>query len=47
MSKKLGKNTKGLIWMNKELLAKFKHKKEAYRRWKQGQVMWVEYRDIV
>ncbi|KAK4807184.1 hypothetical protein QYF61_024304 [Mycteria americana] len=33
--------------MNKELLAKLKHKKEAYRGWKQGQVAWEEYREIV
>ncbi|KAK4810544.1 hypothetical protein QYF61_004507 [Mycteria americana] len=33
--------------MNKELLAKLKHKKEAYRGWKQGQVTWEQYRDIV
>ncbi|PKU32102.1 hypothetical protein llap_17594 [Limosa lapponica baueri] len=33
--------------MNKELLDKFKSKKEAYRGWKQGQVDWVEYRETV
>ncbi|GAB0189782.1 mitochondrial enolase superfamily member 1 [Grus japonensis] len=33
--------------MNKELLDKLKHKKEAYRGWKQGQVAWEEYREIV
>jgi len=33
--------------MNKELLDKLKHKKEAYRWWKQGQVAWEEYREIV
>ncbi|PKU28841.1 rna-directed dna polymerase from mobile element jockey-like [Limosa lapponica baueri] len=33
--------------MNKELLAELKQKKEAYRGWKQGQVTWEEYRDIV
>ncbi|GAB0176419.1 mitochondrial enolase superfamily member 1 [Grus japonensis] len=33
--------------MNKELWVKFKHKKEAYREWKQGQVAWEEYREIV
>ncbi|GAB0207101.1 mitochondrial enolase superfamily member 1 [Grus japonensis] len=31
--------------MNKELLDK--HKKEAYRVWKQGQVAWEEYRETV
>ncbi|GAB0208687.1 mitochondrial enolase superfamily member 1 [Grus japonensis] len=34
-------------WMNKELLDKLKHKKEAYRGWKQGQVASEEYREIV
>ncbi|GAB0176249.1 mitochondrial enolase superfamily member 1 [Grus japonensis] len=33
--------------MNKELLDKVKHKKEAYREWKQGQVAWEEYRETV
>ena len=33
--------------MNKELLAKLKHKKEAYRGWKQGQAAWEEDREIV
>ncbi|PKU28199.1 hypothetical protein llap_21498 [Limosa lapponica baueri] len=33
--------------MNKELLDKFKSKKEAYRGWKQGRVDWVEYRETV
>ena len=34
-------------WMNKELLDKLRHKKEAYRGWKQGQVAWEEYRETV
>ena len=33
--------------MNKELLDKLKHKKEAYRVWKQGQVACEEYGEIV
>jgi len=33
--------------MNKELLDKLRHKKEAYIGWKQGQVTWEEYREIV
>ncbi|KAK4831874.1 hypothetical protein QYF61_019886 [Mycteria americana] len=33
--------------MNKELSAKLKHKKEAYRGWKQVRVTWKEYRNIV
>ncbi|GAB0185045.1 mitochondrial enolase superfamily member 1 [Grus japonensis] len=33
--------------MNKELLGKVRHKKEAYRGWKQGQVAWEEYKETV
>lgn len=33
--------------MKNELLVKLKHKKEAYRTWKQGQVTREKYRDIV
>ena len=33
--------------MNKVLLDKLKHKKEAYRRWKRGQAAWEEYRENV
>jgi len=33
--------------MNKELLDKLKHKKEAYIGWKKGQVAWEEYREFV
>ncbi|KAM9598579.1 uncharacterized protein ACIBXB_004267 [Morphnus guianensis] len=45
--KKSGKNARRSAWMNKELLDKRKHKKEAYRGWKQGQIAWGEYREIV
>ncbi|GAB0208353.1 mitochondrial enolase superfamily member 1 [Grus japonensis] len=45
--RKSGKNTKRPLWMNKEILAKYNHKKEAYRGWKQGQVAWEEYRETV
>ncbi|GAB0206807.1 hypothetical protein GRJ2_003146300 [Grus japonensis] len=45
--RKSGKNTKKPPWMNKEVLGKVKHKKEAYRGWKQGQVAWEEYRETV
>jgi len=40
-------NARWPAWMNKELLDKLKDKKEAYRGWKQGQVAWNEYREIV
>jgi len=33
--------------MNKLLLDKLRHKKETYIGWKQGQVAWEEYREIV
>ncbi|GAB0188331.1 hypothetical protein GRJ2_001298400 [Grus japonensis] len=45
--RKSGKNTTRPAWMNKELLGKLKHKKEAYRGWKKGQVAWEEYRETV
>ncbi|KAM9590815.1 uncharacterized protein ACIBXB_005869 [Morphnus guianensis] len=45
--RKSDKTTSRPAWMNKELLDKLKHKKEAYRGWKQGQVAWEEYREIV
>jgi len=45
--RKSGRNARRPTWMNKELLAKLKQKKEAYRGWKQGQVAREEYREIV
>ncbi|GAB0188477.1 hypothetical protein GRJ2_001313000 [Grus japonensis] len=42
-----GKKARRPAWMNKELLDKLKHKKEAYRGWKQGQVAWEECRETV
>ncbi|GAB0206448.1 hypothetical protein GRJ2_003110400 [Grus japonensis] len=45
--RKSSTNTKRPPWMNKELLGKVKHKKEACRGWKQGQVAWEEYRETV
>ena len=45
--RKSGKNARRPAWRNKELLDKLKHKKEACRGWKQGQVAWEEYREIV
>ncbi|KFU99773.1 hypothetical protein N340_10986, partial [Tauraco erythrolophus] len=45
--RKSGRNTRKPTWMNKELLDQLKHKKEAYRGWKQGQVAWEEYKGIV
>ncbi|PKU33655.1 hypothetical protein llap_16036 [Limosa lapponica baueri] len=45
--KKSGKKARRPAWINKEVLDKLKNKKEAYRRWKQGRVDWVEYRETV
>lgn len=42
---KEGKTTRKSAQMNKELLDTFKQ--EVCRWWKQGQVVWVEYRAIV
>ncbi|KFV13637.1 hypothetical protein N340_12895, partial [Tauraco erythrolophus] len=45
--RKSGRNTRRPAWMNKELLDQLGHKKKAYRGWKQGQVAWEEYGEIV
>ncbi|KFV20689.1 hypothetical protein N340_13269, partial [Tauraco erythrolophus] len=45
--RKSGRNTRRPVWMIKELLDQLRHKKKAYRGWKQGQVAWEEYRAIV
>ncbi|KFQ75960.1 hypothetical protein N337_07842, partial [Phoenicopterus ruber ruber] len=45
--KKSGKNARRPAWINRELLDKLRHKKGAYREWKQGWVAWEEYREIV
>jgi len=47
MKKRSGKNARRAMWMNKMLLAKLRHKKEAYRGWKQGWITWEEYKYIV
>ena len=44
---KSGKKVRWPAWMNKELLDKLNHKKEAYRGWKQGHVACEEYRETV
>jgi len=45
--RKSGRNARMPAWMNKLLLETLKHKKETYSRWKQGQVAWEEYKEIV
>jgi len=39
-----GKNARRPDWMNKRLLDKLKHKKEAFKGWKKRQLAWEEYR---
>ncbi|KFV20185.1 hypothetical protein N340_14281, partial [Tauraco erythrolophus] len=46
-NRKSGRNTRRPAWMNELLLDQLGHKKKAYRGWKQGQVAWEEYREIV
>lgn len=41
------KNARRPAWISNELWAKIKQKKEAYRRWKQGQIAWEEQREII
>ncbi|KFV08322.1 hypothetical protein N340_11415, partial [Tauraco erythrolophus] len=45
--RKSGRNNRRPARMNKLLLDQLRHKKKAYRGWKQGQVAWEEYRAIV
>lgn len=45
MHDKLGKNSKGLAWLSRDLLAKIKRKKQMYRQRKEGQTPWDKYRD--
>jgi len=45
--RKSGRNARRPTLMKKELLAKLSQKKEAYRGWKQGQVAWEDYREII
>ncbi|GAB0178727.1 hypothetical protein GRJ2_000338000 [Grus japonensis] len=45
--RKLSINTKRPPWMTREILGKVKQKKEAHRKWKQGQVAWEEYREAI
>ncbi|RMC21283.1 hypothetical protein DUI87_02144 [Hirundo rustica rustica] len=44
--RKSGKNTRRPVWMNKLLLEKLKHKKEAYRGHSQGQAVGQKLFDI-
>ncbi|RMC06381.1 hypothetical protein DUI87_15814 [Hirundo rustica rustica] len=45
--RKTGKNSRGPVMMNKELLDKLKHRNKAFRGWQQGQLAWEEYREIL
>lgn len=44
-SRESRRNTRRPIEMKKEILEKLKHKKKVYKRRKQEQVDWKEYRD--
>ncbi|KFQ42374.1 hypothetical protein N333_07813, partial [Nestor notabilis] len=45
--RKCGRRARRPPRMDKELLRKLRGKKEAYRRWKQGQATWGVYRNVV
>ncbi|KFZ53140.1 hypothetical protein N338_13083, partial [Podiceps cristatus] len=45
--KKSGKKGKRPAWLSCDLWLKLKEKKEIHKQWKQGQVSWDEYRDVV
>ena len=42
---KPGKESKRSAWLNQNLLVKLKCKKKIHRQWKQGQVLWKEYKE--
>ena len=43
--RKSGKEGKRPAWLNQDLLVKLKSKKRMHRQWKQGQVLWEEYKE--
>ncbi|KFQ42915.1 hypothetical protein N333_08226, partial [Nestor notabilis] len=45
--RKCGRRARRPPWMDKELLRKLRGKKEAFRRWKQGQATWEDYTNAV
>ncbi|KFQ20880.1 hypothetical protein N332_01897, partial [Mesitornis unicolor] len=45
--RKAGKNARRPAWMNKELLDLLGCRKKIYREWKQGQVSWEDYKEVV
>ncbi|CAM5155513.1 unnamed protein product [Natator depressus] len=46
MSRKNSKHGKRPAWLNGEILADLKHKKEAYKKWKVGHMTREEYKNI-
>ncbi|CAM4699944.1 unnamed protein product, partial [Caretta caretta] len=46
MCRKNSKYGRRLAWLHSEILADLKHKKEAYKKWKIGQMTRDEYKDI-
>ncbi|CAM5174769.1 unnamed protein product [Natator depressus] len=47
MCRKNSKYSRRPAWLNSEILADLKHKKEAYKKWKIGQMTREEYKNIV
>lgn len=44
---KAGRGGRKPAWLSKDLLGKLKAKKGAYKLWKQGRVIWEEFKDAV
>ena len=47
MTRKANKDGRRPARLNKELLSKLEHKKEAYKKWKKSNVIQEEYKDTV
>ena len=44
---KAGKSARRPLWINRELLDLLKLEKKVYREWKEKQVYWEDYREVV
>jgi len=42
-----GRGGRKLVWLDKDLLVRWREKKGLHQLWKQGHVTWEEYRDAV
>jgi len=47
LSKKTRKGGRRPAWISKQLLAELRQKRKVYGMWKEGQVTWEEYRNVV